>query len=84
MESSNTKRVITVEIDEKACRVFYQKGEEARKPWTECSTQEIVEIYAASRVLAKGTQIQATFELSGLNKELEEIKNMLNPSKSKR
>lgn len=68
------KRTITIEIeDDVGVNVYYEKEGEQRKHWSKCEPMESVEIYAASRVLAAGTQITAAYVCSGMHRTVEEL-----------
>ncbi len=68
------KKTITIEIkDNVGVNVFYENDETPRKHWKDCTLLESVEIYAASRVLAAGTEFTAAYVASGMHRTVEEL-----------
>ena len=67
------KKTITIEIEGNGVNVYYEKEGAQRKHWSNCEPMESVEIYAASRVLAAGTQMTAAYVTSGMHRSVEEL-----------
>lgn len=68
------KKTITIEIEDGVgVNVYYEKEGEQRKHWSKCEPMESVEIYAASRVLAAGTEMTAAYIASGMHRTVEEL-----------
>ena len=68
------KKTITIEIEEGVgVNVYYEKEGEPRKHWKDCDLMESTEMFAASRVLAAGTQVTAAYVTSGLHRTVQEL-----------
>jgi methyl coenzyme M reductase beta subunit len=68
------KKTITIVIEDNVgVNVYYEKEGEQRKHWSECEPVESTEIFAASRVLAAGTQMTAAYVCSGMHRTIEEL-----------
>lgn len=67
------KKTITIEIDDAGVNVYYEKEGEQRKHWKDCDLMETTEMFAASRVLAAGTQVTAAYVTSGLHRTVQEL-----------